>query len=83
MIRPNILWYGTFATMYRTRRWKLSVYHGHDEGELYNLDRDPHEFNNLWHNPAHQQKKAELIAASFDAHVLSTTDVGSCRIAPI
>ena len=69
--------------MYRDRRWKLSVYHGHHEGELYDLDSDPHEFDNLWHDPAHQQTKAELIAASFDAHVLSTTDVGSRRIAPM
>ena len=74
---------GTFATMYRDRRYKLSVYHGHGLGELYDLQEDPWEFDNLWDDPAHQQVKQDLIYKSFDSHVLLTTDVGSRRIAPM
>ena len=74
---------GTFATMYRDRRYKLVVYHGHNLGELYDLDHDPWEFDNLWDDPTHREIKNELIYASFDAHVLLTTDVGSRRIAPM
>jgi arylsulfatase len=74
---------GTYATMYRDRRYKLSVYHGHGLGELYDLDDDPWEFDNLWDDPDHAQLKAELMYASFDSHVLLTTDVGSKRIAPM
>ena len=74
---------GTFATMYRDDRYKLSVYHGHGLGELYDLWEDPWEFDNLWDNPTHQQLKHRLIYESFDAHVLLTTDVGSRRIAPM
>lgn len=74
---------GTFATMYRDQRYKLSVYHGHQLGELYDLQQDPWEFNNLWDDPAHRQLKADLMYASFDSHVLLTTDVGSKRIAPM
>jgi len=74
---------GTFATMYRTDRHKLSVYHGQGLGELYDLQEDPWEFNNLWDDPASQQLKHELIYASFDSHVMTTTDVGSRRIAPM
>lgn len=74
---------GTWATMYRDRRYKLSVYHGQQLGELYDLAEDPWEFDNLWDSPEHQQIKADLIYKSFDAHVLLTTDVGSERIAPM
>jgi arylsulfatase len=74
---------GTFATMYRDRRYKLSIYHGQDLGELYDLDNDPWEFHDFWDDPAHQDIKHRLIQASFDAHVLLTTDVGSRRIAPM
>lgn len=74
---------GTFATMYRNRKYKLSVYHGHGLGELYDLENDPWEFDNLWDDPAYERVKAELVYASFDAHVMLTTDVGSERIAPM
>jgi arylsulfatase A-like enzyme len=69
--------------MYRDRRYKLSVYHGHGLGELYDLQADPWEFDNLWDDPAHEKIKQELISKSFDSHVLLTTDVGSRRIAPM
>lgn len=74
---------GTFATMYRNHRYKLSIYHGHGLGELYDLENDPWEFDNLWDSPQHQDLKLELISASFDSHVVLTTDVGSRRIAPM
>jgi len=74
---------GTFATMYRDARYKLSVYHGHGLGELYDLQHDPWEFDNLWDDEASQPLKLQLLHASFDAHVLLTTDVGSRRIAPM
>jgi arylsulfatase A-like enzyme len=74
---------GTFATMYRDSRYKLSVYHGHDLGELYDLKNDPWEFENLWDDPAHRERRNAMMHASFDAHVLLTTDVGSRRIAPM
>ena len=74
---------GTFATMYRDRRHKLVVYHGHNLGELYDLQIDPWEFDNLWDSADHHDLKSELIARSFDATVLTTTDIGSRRIAPM
>ncbi|MEM7014908.1 MAG: sulfatase-like hydrolase/transferase, partial [Verrucomicrobiota bacterium] len=74
---------GAFATMYRRGDYKLSVYHGFGLGELYDLANDPWEHDNLWDKPEHAALKAELIAESFDQHVLLTTDVGSRRIAPM
>lgn len=75
---------GSFATMHRTRDFKLSVYHNLDNvGELYDLKNDPWEHRNLWDSPAHQSLKHQLILESFNAHVNLTTDVGSERIAPM
>ena len=74
---------GSYATMYRRGRYKLSVYHGFKVGELYDLQNDPWEHENLWDSSMHQSLKYELIYESFDKHVLLTTDVGSKRIAPM
>ena len=69
--------------MYRDRRHKLSVYHGHEIGELFDLETDPWEFDNLWEDPAAAGIKAKLIKASFDASIQSGVDVGTRRIAPM
>lgn len=74
---------GAFATMYRRGNYKLSVYHGFGLGELYDLESDPWEHQNLWDDSKHTAIKNELIAESFDNHVLLTTDVGSRRVAPM
>ncbi len=74
---------GTFATMYRTERYKLSAYHNDGLGELYDLEKDPWEFENLWDDPDSVDTKNELIWKSFNDHVNLTTDVGSKRIAPM
>lgn len=59
-----------FGTMYRTQKYKLNVYHGIEWGELYDLENDPHEFNNLWDVPYMQGVKLELMKKSFDASIL-------------
>ena len=69
--------------MYRTDRYKLSAYHDDGLGELYDLEKDPWEFENLWDDPDSADTKNELIWKSFNAHVNLTTDVGSKRIAPM
>lgn len=74
---------GTFGTMYRNRRYKIVNYHGHARGELYDLENDPWEFENLWDSPEHQSLKSDLIVRNFDAAMLSGVDVGSRRIAPM
>jgi arylsulfatase len=58
---------GSYATMYRDQRYKLCVYHGHDFGELYDLERDPEEFENLWESTSHRDVLVDLMKRSFDA----------------
>ena len=55
--------------MIRDERYKLSIYHGHDYGELYDMQNDPHEFENLWDSAAHTAKKLNLLNQSFQSTV--------------
>ena len=59
----------THATMYRDRRWKFVNYHQKGICELYDLDNDPWEHNDLSENDAYQDVKWELMQKSFDATV--------------
>ena len=72
----------TFATMYRDRQHKLVVYHGHAHGELYDLETDPGEFENLWDAPSTQSLKVDLMKRSYDASMLAM-DRGPRRIGPM
>ncbi len=72
----------SFATMYRDERYKLVVYHGHGLGELYDLEEDPEEFENMWDEPEAQPLKLQLMQRSFDASMLAM-DRGSPRVGPM
>ena len=73
----------TYGTMYRDKRYKLSIYHSQGVGELYDMQEDPWEHNDLWDSPEHRDIRDQLIFRSFNQHVMLTTDVGTERIAPM
>jgi arylsulfatase A-like enzyme len=43
------------------RRYRLSVFHGVAWGELYDLENDPGEFENLWDTPEHAGTRAAMM----------------------
>ncbi|KRG15775.1 sulfatase [Virgibacillus soli] len=45
---------------YVNERYKLTVYYNRNYGELFDLETDPGEINNLWDNPAYASLKSEL-----------------------
>jgi arylsulfatase A-like enzyme len=42
-------------------RYRVSVFHGTGWGELYDLQNDPGEFENLWDAPAHAGTRARMV----------------------
>jgi len=54
------------ATMVTTERWKLVVYHGVDQGELYDLAADPAETVNLWNHPEAADVKTTMLLRLAD-----------------
>jgi arylsulfatase A-like enzyme len=44
-----------------TKRWRLTIAHNDPWGELYDLENDPHEMDNLFDDPAHRGVRGELM----------------------
>lgn len=61
----------SYGSMYRTDSHKIIVYHGTDQGELYDLNSDPDEFKNLWQCESTAALKSTLLKAAFDASVFT------------
>ncbi len=71
----------SYGSMLRTHDEKIIVYHGTDQGEMYDLKADPDEFENLWDDPRHTERKLRLIKGCFDASVF-TMDPAPPRLGP-
>ncbi len=49
------------VTVISAERWKLNLY-AHGQGELYNLNADPYELENLYDSPEHRVQVGNLAA---------------------
>jgi arylsulfatase len=61
-------------------RWKHNVYHGTGLGELFDLESDPGEFDNLWDDPAQRERRFALLREHLDA-MMATSGAGPERVA--
>ena len=52
-----------------TLRHKITVYRGHDYGELFDFESDPQELHNRWDDPAYAQIKADLLLRFVQAEM--------------
>jgi arylsulfatase A-like enzyme len=55
-----------YATMVRTDQYKLVRFHSEDSGELYDLETDPNETDNLYRDKEYSDVKAELLEELSD-----------------
>jgi arylsulfatase len=57
----------------RSRKWRITVYPGHDYGELYDVENDPNEFVNLWDDRRYEPTRNALIRTLL-ARIVATRD---------
>ena len=69
---------GTHGSMVFDGRYKSIFYHGHDVGEIYDLENDPMEFVNLWNDQDSRDLKMWLLKRHLDA-MMGTTSAGCPR----
>lgn len=58
--RDMILQKTDLMTMVRDDRWKLVEFIDHEDGQLFDLEDDPHEMVNLWESAAHRSQRDRL-----------------------
>lgn len=72
---PNI----EFMTMIRDKAWKLVNFSGEEEGQLFHLEDDPLEFNDLWNDERYKDKKQEMLNKIRDWLIKSNVKTHSWR----
>lgn len=56
-----------YLKTYVNERYKMTVYYNREYGELFDLENDPKEVNNLWNDPSYKDLKSELLLKFLSA----------------
>jgi len=68
IIENDYLSTGHMARCMVTERYRITVYPGTEDGELFDIESDPGELVNLWYSRDHGALKSELIGKLFDGY---------------
>ena len=60
----------TYGEMYREGAYKICIFHDNNHGQLYKLDEDPLEENNLWDKEEYREIRDNLILKAFSSAVI-------------
>ena len=63
--------------MVREHRYKLMHITGSSEGQLFDLQNDPHEIHNLWSDPNYQLERSRLISRLLEWRMQSSVETMS------
>lgn len=72
-----------FMTMIRSQRYKLVHFVDSDEGQLFDMDNDPKEIDNLWDDPAYQATRQELITEILKWRIRSSLKTQGWTLASV
>jgi len=61
LARDHIQTGAEYMVMRRDARWKIVYYLGEPDGELYDMQDDPQELANLWHDPEHLALRESMV----------------------
>ncbi len=56
-----------YLKTYIDQRYKITAYLNHSCGELFDLQEDPNELHNRWHDPAYAELKSQLLLELLQA----------------
>lgn len=65
------------------QRHKLTYYPGHAFGELFDLERDPEEYENLWNAPDHQALRQDMLMRLLEVLCVTEDPLPVHRVTPL